>query len=60
MINNITFSLLRNFFFLPVVVVGGGPPVGGADGCCACGYGGAALDAYGLFAKEIKYKWFHR
>ena len=34
------------FFFLPVVV--GGPPVGGADGCCACGYGGAVLDAYGL------------
>jgi hypothetical protein len=54
-LRNKSFFFLSVIFFIPVVV-GGGPPDGGADGCCACGYGGAALDAYGLLAKEIKWK----
>ncbi len=41
-------------FFSPGAVVGGRPPAGGADGCCAGGYGEAALAGYGLLAKDMK------
>ncbi len=39
-------KLSKNFLFIsfiPGTVGGAWPPVNGADGCCACGYGGAVL-----------------